>query len=429
MTSRSRTVILTVVVAVVAGLASIGRVLLTNRDALQTLVWAEDGLFPLCVRAHDAASCLIDPFAGYLLFLPRVVAVPVSLVPMDAWPMATNVVAALLAAGAAALAVLVLRSAGTGVVAAGLVALLPTLTPIVGFEAINATGSVYMLLIFVAALAVCFPPEGRFPTVAFAVGAVIVSLTIPSSALLLLPLAVQLWRKRIPMVGGLITGGALLVGLIAQTVVAITADSPRPLNWSADAARGWADTLPSALLTYWPADTALSATGSLSSATAAGWSELGMGIAAAILAGGAVLTFLRNATASGVGLLLVLGLTLGAIPAAAGYANNRYFVIPALLWLAAALIALDRWLPWRRELVMSAVAVLLVALWVPQLPASEFRSMANPQWGSMLTKARASCSVDATDDVAVTFSPTWPFPDAVFVGPTNNVVPCSAIAS
>lgn len=427
MTSRSRTVILTVVVAVVAGVASVGRILLTNRDALQTLVWAEDGLFPLCVRAHDPLSCLIDPFAGYLLFLPRVVAVPVSLVPMDAWPLATNLAAAALAAGAAALAALVLRGAGTGVVAAGLVALMPTLAPIVGFEAINATGSVYMLLVFVAALAVSFPPEGRFPTTAFAVGAVVVSLTIPSSALLLLPLAVQLWRRRIPVVGGLITGGALLVGLVAQTIVAVTADNPRPLNWSMDAARSWADTLPSALLTYWPADTALSGTGSLSSATAAGWSQLGLALAMAILAGGVALTLLRNATASGVGLMLLLGLTLGVIPAAAGYANNRYFVIPALLWLAAALIALDRWLPWRREWVMSAAAVLLIALWMPQLPASEFRATANPDWGSMLAKARSLCMSDASGTVAVTFSPTWPFPDAVFLGPTNNVVPCSAL--
>lgn len=428
MTSRSRTVVLTVVVSLVAGVTSLARVLVANRDALGSLVWAEDGLFPLCVRAHDAASCLVDPFAGYLLFLPRVVAVPVSLLPMDGWPAATNGAAALLAAGAAALAVIVLRAAGTGLVAAGLVALLPTLAPIVGFEAINATGSVYMLLIFVAALAVCFPPQGRFPTVGFAIGAGVVALTIPSSALLLLALGVQVWRRRIPVKGGLVTGGALVAGLIIQTVVALTAESPRPLNWSVDAARSWADTLPSALLTYWPSDTALSGTGSLSSATAAGWGQLGMVGAAIILVGGVALAGLRNDTASGAGLMLVLGAGLGAIPAAAGYANNRYFVIPALLWLAAGLVALDRWLPWRRELVMSVVAVALVALWIPQLPASEFRSTANPDWQSMLAKVRASCVGDASGEVAVRFSPTWPFPDAVFLGPTTNVVPCAVLS-
>lgn len=427
MTSRSRTVVLAVVVSLLSGLASVGRVLLTNGDALRTLVWAEDGLFPLCVRAHDAASCLADPFAGYLLFLPRVVAVPVSLLPMDSWPTATNVAAALLAAGAGGLTVVVLRAAGTGLVATGLVALLPTLAPIVGFEAVNATGSVYMLLIYVAALAVCFPPE-RFPTVPFAIGAAVVSLTIPSSALLLGPLVVQMWRSRIPLRAGLVTAGSLVAGLIIQSIVALTAAHPRPLNWSVDAARSWADTLPSALLTYWPADTALSETGSLSSATAAGWSQLGVVLAGLVLVGGIMLALLPSGTASGVGLMLVLGLALGAIPAAAGYANNRYFVIPALLWLAAGLIALDRWLPWRRELVMSLVAVGLIALWVPRLPASEFRSTANPDWASMLSQARAACMGDGQADVAVTFSPTWPFPDAVFLGPTNNVVPCSALS-
>ena len=143
------------------------RILLANGQALTTLVWAEDGLFPLCVRAHGPVACATDPFSGYLLLLPRLVAWPVSLVPIDQWPLATNLAAAVLAGTAAVLAVLVLRAAGTGVVASGLVALLPVVAPIMGFEAINATGSSYMLLVFVAALAVCFPPQGRFPTWAY----------------------------------------------------------------------------------------------------------------------------------------------------------------------------------------------------------------------------------------------------------------------
>ncbi len=51
-----------------------------------------------------------------------------------------------------------------------------------------------------------------------------------------------------------------------------------------------------------------------------------------------------------------------------------------------------------------------------------------PEWEPMLAAARAACDGNPDGDVAVTFSPAWPFADAVFTGPTGNVVPCSTIA-
>lgn len=416
---------LAVAAAVAAGLLSIGRILLANGSALSNLVWAEDGLFPLCVRAHNVASCTVDPYSGYLLLVPRLVAWPVSLTAMDSWPMATNVAAALLAALLAALVVGVLRASGSGAVVSLVVALIPTLVPIMSFEAINTTASVYMLLIFAAALAVCFPPHGRFPVWAYAVGALLLALTIPSSAILLLPLAVSALRGRIPRRGAVVTAVALGVGLVAQAIATVTTANPRPMNWSVDALRSWADTLPSGLLTFWPGQTELTATGSFSSTTV-GWAQAGLVISALVLVLGIVLVALRGETANGVGLLLLTGLFLGAVPAAAGYANNRYFVIPALLWLAALLIGLDRIVP-HREIVLGVLAVVLVVAWVPGLKTSEFRSTATPEWAPMLAAARAQCAANPDGTVAITFSPSWPFADAVFPGPTNNVVPCSVL--
>ncbi len=417
---------LAVAAGLVAGLLSVGRLLLANGSALTNLVWAEDGLFPLCVRAHNVAACAVDPYSGYLLLVPRLAAWPVSLVPMDSWPMATNLAAAVLAALLAALAVVVLRAGGSGGVAAIIVALLPTVVPIMAFEAINVTASVYMLLVFVAVLAVCFPPTRRFPTWAYAVGALLVALTIPSSAILLLPLAVSALRGRIPRRGAVVTAVALIVGLAAQAVATVMTANPRPMHWSVDALRSWADTLPSGLLTFWPGQTELTATGSFSSSTVS-WTQAGVVIAAAVLVIGIVLVAVRGSTANGVGLLLLTGLFLGAVPAAAGYANNRYFVIPALLWLAALLIGLDRVVP-HREIVLGVLAVVLVAAWVPGLRASDFRSTAAPEWSAMLAAARAQCDANPDGSVAITFSPSWPFADAVFPGPTNNVVPCSALS-
>jgi hypothetical protein len=47
----------------------------------------------------------------------------------------------------------------------------------------------------------------------------------------------------------------------------------------------------------------------------------------------------------------------------------------------------------------------------------------------MLAQARASCAADPDGQVALTFSPGWPFADAVFPGPTSNVVPCRTLTA
>jgi hypothetical protein len=413
----------------IAGVLSIVRLLLTNSAALSNLVWAEDGLFPLCVKAHNVVSCAIDPFAGYLLLLQRLVAWPISLFPLDTWPLATNVAAALLAAGTAVLAVLVLRANGCGVIASGFVGILPVVVPMMGFEAINATGSSYMLLMFVCALAICLPPQGKFHTALYAVGALVLALTIPSSAVLLLPLVFQAATKRIPIRSAAVIGVCLVAGLLTQGFVAVTAANPRHVDFTIEALRSWADTMPSALLTYWPGQTTLTVNGSFASASAAGWGNVGLITCVIVLLLGIVLiTVGRSMIVNGVGLLLLVGLGLGAIPAAAGYANNRYFVLPALLWAAAALIALDRGvLGKRREWAMAIVIVALAVAWIPGLKASSFRATAVPEWRPMLEAARTQCANAPDGSGALTFTPTWPFPDAVFPGPTNNVVNCAVL--
>lgn len=421
------TVFTAVALGIIAAIVSLTRLLLANDTVLATMVWAEDGLFPLCARAQGFWPCMVEPYSGYVLFLPRVVAWPVSWFPLDNWPLVTNIAAAVIAGVASALGYLVLRMSGVGRVASGLVALLPALLPIMAFEAINVTGSSYMLLVFVATLALCFPARPRFPTWAYAIGLFVTTLTIPSSAVLLLPLGVQARRKRIALRSGLIVGGALVLGLGVQLWAAMTADNPRQIAFSADALLAWANGVPASLLSFVPGQVALSGTGTFTAAEISIPSVVGVALVVALLGLGVALTIAKGETANGVGLLLVVGLMMGLLPAAAGFANNRYFVIPLLLWTAAVVIAIDRWIPARRELVMVVVALLLVALCIPSLEASETRSTSVPEWDVMLEAARRTCAANPEGMTAVTFSPSWPFVDAVFRGPTNNVVLCSVV--
>lgn len=425
MTSRAATAWTAAFVAVVAGVISVLRLTLSNANALSTLVWAEDGLFPLCVKAHGLLACSVDTWAGYYLLVPRLVAWPVSLVSIESWPLATNLAAAVLAALSAALVVLLLRAAGTGLVASGFVALIPVIAPIAGFEAINAVGSAYMLMAFVAALAVCFPPRNSFPVWPYAIGALTLALTIPSSVVLLMPLILQALRHRIPWRGAAISGGFLLAGLVVQGLMAATTPDRRAIEISRGTLREWVNALPDAIATFVPGQVELTPAGTLDSQLGAALGRVGIVILAIVVVTGVVMWLLPDATANSIGLMVVVGLVLGALPAVAGYVNNRYFVIPVLLWLAALIISVDRWVPWHTEAVCAVVAAAIVVVWLPGLPASSFRSTAQPEWTPMLDQARAFCAAYPDDSARLTFSPTWPFPDAPLTFPTDGRLPCA----
>lgn len=428
-TSTTTTVWTAIVAGVATGALSIGRLLLGNDSALSTIVWAEDGLFPLCIRSHGLAPCLVEPYAGYLLVLPRLVAWPVSLFPFDSWPLVTNIAAALLAAVMAVLVVVVLRAAGIGAVASGFVALLPVLVPIAGFEALNVYSSGQWLLLYVAVLALSFPPEGRYRTWIYAVGVLVTGLTMPSAVVLFGVLAVQVLRHQIPKRGALVTAVALAVGLAAQVWAALTTAVPRVVKPSLDSMLAWLHSLPGALMTLVPGQASLTASGTVSSTADGSWGWAGITFVIVVIALGAWLILRRDRIASGLGLVLLAALALGALPAVAGYANNRYFVIPIVLWVAALVIALDRWFPWHPNIAVAIVAVVLTALWLPSLAPSSLRSTAAPEWPAMIAQARALCAEYPDGTATLTFTPGWPFPDAVFPGLTSNVAPCTVMGT
>ncbi|MDI1290979.1 MAG: hypothetical protein PSX37_13640, partial [bacterium] len=341
----------------------------------------------------------------------------------------SNVVAALLAALLAALVVVILRAAGCGWVASALVAMLPTILPLMGIEAINSTANSYMVIPFVAALAIAFPPVGKFPTVAIALLLFLAEMSNPVTAVLLVIVVMHGIRGRIPRSGAIAAGAALLIGLVLQAVAAVTAANPRKIVLSLDSVREWAGTAPTAVLTFWRGNPGVAEDGSLASILQTGWvSTLGLVLSTVLVVIAIALLLPRfSSFANGIGMLLLLGLAMGVLPAMAGEPNNRYFVAAALAWTAAALIALDRWLPARRELVIGLVAVVIVVASIPGFEASAFRTYSAPLWPQMLAGERANCAVSPDGGVKLMYTPTWPYPDNVLPGPTSNAVTCSQL--
>ena len=401
------------IVAVASFVISLGRLWLGNHEALTQVVWAEDGLFPLCVRKAGFLTCLVDPFAGYLLALPRLIAGGIAFLPPSTWALATNLVAGVLAALAGAAGYAIVRRSGGGAVVSVLIGLLPVIVPVVGLEAINALGSSYMLLLYVGTLLVVFPrwDDVRWPATIFvALFLLLTSLTIPTAVIIAGLVVLQALRGHIRWRTALVWVVAVGLGLIAQWWTAVHAAIPRAMHPSADTVRGWVDGIPSTLLTYVPGLELHDYTfATVFPITVSGW--IGPLCALALLVGG-IVSVVRGWWGSDrlvtVGLLLLSGLAFGAVPAIIGGANNRYFVVPLLLWAAALLVALDPWIQRTRIWVLVLIAAIVVLLWWPLIPASWYRTKPAPPWADEVARIHNSCIADPAKKERIIFSPYWP---------------------
>ena len=399
------------------------RILVVNSEALSTLVWAEDGLFPLCVLKENVWTCLSDPFAGYLLAGPRLIAGVVSLFPMTDWAMATNLSAALIAGLCSGIAFAVLRNAGVTLAGSALGSLVVVLAPIVGLEAINAVGSVYMPLVFVSAVAIAFPPRSRAGLVGVGVLLAVTSTTIPSAIVLVAAVVIVWVRGKLRPTPAMAFTGILALGLVVQWFVSQAADNPRNIAITGQGLVDWITATPLAIVSYWPGLYFGEATTFGIFVVPPFWAT-GAILLAAILGWGVWSAVRGNA---GVGALLLVGVGVGAIPTLTGYASNRYFVLPALLWFVAVVVSLDR--QWRsRRWAMPAVLVGCLVVWSPAFGASAWRAGATPLWTDEVARIAAACSADPAASVDVRFSPDWPMDITALEEPTVATALCVEIA-
>lgn len=423
--------VISLLVGIAAGIIDLGRLWLGNHDALTQVIWAEDGLFPLCVDKASFITCLTDPFAGYLLVLPRLLAGAVAPLPAEQWALATNVLGALLAGLTAAFAYLVMRRFGAGQLVSVLIGLLPVIAPITGLEALGALGSSYMLLLYLGTLIVCFPPASRYagwaPLVGIGVFLLLTSLTIPLAAVLAVLLLVQGMRARIAWRSILVWWLAIGLGLLAQALTAAHASKPREISVGTDTVSSWVSSVPSSILTFWPGLNLgdyklygvfpITYTGITAAAVVVGLGVIGL---VAIVRGGD-----RRV---GAGLMVLSGLAFGAVPSIIGWANNRYFVVPCLLWAAALLVVLDGRLARIRTWKLVAVGVVILAIWWPLIPASWFRTTPAPAWQSEVARVKASCRPDPAKQERIIFSPYWPpnWGDGLSE-PSHPNLPCTVV--
>ncbi len=402
-TNKPRPGSVAVFVGILGAVISALRLWLGNLDSLTQVLWAEDGVFPLCIQKADFVSCVVDPFAGYLLVTPRLLAGIVSFFPLSDWAVVANVVAAVVAGVITGLAYLILRRGGMGQVVSVLGGLIPVMIPIVGYEAVQSLGNVYQWLLYVSVLALVFSSAlNRW--VVFAL-LLLTTLTMPTTVLLL-PLVVVWWlRKSIGFSTLIAWSGALLGGGLAQFVVASNATKPRAVELASDGVSTWANSVLPAFMTNIPG---FGAVGSDPSAfpTIQQWSWGWLVVAALVVLG--VLLLVRGGNSAAVGALVLMGVVLSAFPAIFDGSGNRYFVVPVMLWSLAVLVSLNEVLFSSTWVAGALVAVVVLGLWLPQFPAGAFRSTPAPAWGDEVARVFAACKADPALVERIMFTPFWP---------------------
>ncbi len=421
MLTKSRTGLVAGVLGIAGALISALRLWLGNSESLGQVLWAEDGVFPLCINKADFASCVVDPFAGYLLLAPRLLAGIVALFPLSDWVVITNVLAAIVAGLIVALAYVILRRGGMGQFVSILGALVPVVIPIVGLEAIQALGSVYMPLLYVSVLAVVFSSAlNRWMVFALLLLTV---LTIPT-AVLILPLVLLWWVLRTITLSTFgLWAGALIVGGALQLLVASGAAKPRVVELGPEGVSTWANSVLPAFMTNVPG---FGTDGSDASVfpSIEQWS-LGWLVVVGILVAATGLFIFVSRFA---GALIFMGLLFSAFPAVFDGPGNRYFVVPVMLWSLAIFVSLNGVLVRSRWWVSGIVVVVVLALWLPALPAGAFRSTPAPAWSDEVARVSAACKSDPALVERIVFTPFWPpnWGDALSE-PTHPSVDCLVV--
>lgn len=369
-------------------------------------IWAEDGLIFLTQALQlGPAAAVVEPYAGYMHLLPRLVAAVAVALPLGA---------AELVLGAGAALVVGLAATTTYVLSAGhlpsrvvrlLLASMVVLLPVGGLETAANVANSHWFLMAAAFWALAARPT-RTAHVVLATTVVVLAAASDPLTVVLAPLVLArllLLRRRRDHV---VTAGFAVATAAQLAVVLGTSRADSPGTDPVTVLQGYLAQVPFALLVG--PDRA----GPLFERH--GWSAVAVAVALVVLAAAVALAGSR-----GLGLLAltagVASVAFFGVPVTVSWSEafdpegryglsitgGRYLVVPMLLLLVVVAAGLQGVLR-RAGVVVSAVAVVAVVAVASLTVVGGFRPepdlRAGPSWDAGLAAAREACAADATLD-------------------------------
>jgi hypothetical protein len=397
---------LALVLLALLALAAVLQVFRVGPSAALGALWAEDGaVFLQGALAQGALDAVFDPYAGYLVVVPRLIGEIGNLVPLADAPVAISLTAALVVA----LSGLAVWYASAGLIRnrylRGTLVLVMVLSPVASLEAVAAASYVSWYMLFATFwLLLWRPPTTR--------GAVLAGLFILATALsnpgvwYFAPLfALRLLAAR-DRRDALILGSYALGSAIQLPVTLASSENTVEPVWTSD---------------IWTAFVQRVVDGAALGESLGGeaWSSWGWPflIALLVVLGGCLLAGLLRTTPSAryfaaIAIPTALGMfVISAYQRAVGFVmtwpsgadsglGGRYAIVPALLLVSVALVLIDRSARPRRGprqlswLGIAAALVLLVGV-VSSFSIGDRAARGMPQWDDALRAAATTCPAKA----------------------------------
>ena len=378
-------------------------------------LWAEDGVIFLQGGLEDGFAATFHTYAGYLVFVPRLIGELAALVPLRDAPAAISVVSGLLV-GLSGIAVW-FGSAGLirNPYLRGLLVALTVLSPVANLESVASGAYVPWYMLFGTFWLLFWRPASVAGALAGAAFILATGLSTPG-VWFFLPVALLRLVSARDRREHLLLGAYFLGGLIQLPVIATNNEPNVEPAWSSDiwsaylqrvigggtfgerlAGHGWEHlgwTLMIGLLVF------------LAAALAVGLWRAGRTERwfAALAIPISLVMFIVSAYQRGVGPLLIWqhGTYTGG--------GGRYVIVPALLLVSIALLIADR--AQRRSTVvlglgwggLAVTALMLVGL-ATSFDVENTEGRGNPTWGSSVDLAELACATGKKEAVAVPIAP------------------------
>jgi hypothetical protein len=404
----------------------LSRLWFAGRGILADSLWAEDGLHAICAERHGVLRCALEPYAGFLHVLPRLLGGLVAAFPVARWALASNLLAAACAGAVAAAAWVIATRARLPRFGACALAAIPVAHPILAIESVNSISNLYVPLLYLVALSVALPTIlEEIGPVAAGAAAALITLSVPIAVLAVIPLALQRLRgstSRRLLFG---VGVGALVGATCQVAAMLTTDEPRIVALERARLVAWIRLSPSAVVSMLPS---LSFSDARVFEDPLPLGDLGQAaLCGLLILGAAACACSREVYVRAAGIMACLGLAVSAVSSMLLGPTTRYLVWLALPAAAALLLLIQSRGLLGMPLRNAAAALVVVLLWAASWPATSTRSSVGYSWTEVLGAARTSCSVSGVREVPLTFAPSWPSAQVVLPPQFDNRVECRTV--
>lgn len=396
----------------------------TGTGALDT-IYAEDGFIFLRDAVDAPVAAVVDPYAGYLHALPRLVAAGVAGLPPTLAAAGSAVAAALIVAALAQVLRVAMAPHLRSSLLAWMMAAAVILLPVGQEEVFNALANIHWFLAVPVFWVLLWRPPSRAGTVA---AAAFVGLSALSDPFVLLVAPVALVRLAVlPGVRDRLIPAALLVGSAGQAIAMLLAGPDRTLAGSTSLARVGGQFATHVL-----------GAGVLGDASRSRLPDAVMGLAGlgAVTLLTAIWVLHRDRFSRPDDLLIALVAT-GAVAFFAapvllsGEAPPRYSVAPVLMLYGVAVLVVDRTRERAPGDLLSVVFLGIVVIAAVNYPLVNTRA-GGPSWGRSVESARVACTgrpPPPSADLAMVPSGTFPLPCPWLVGMGPGEDPMEALGT